>query len=175
MFKLYEFKPYNYGFVVLCPNCNIGHLKNTISSIELYYPQNKMVVVLPDSCKKENLSAKTLSGGSTVSSLINAGMKSAPCKEWNFIIVTSGWMKHKIDIKYSYFIESETDVLYPVLSKVNNFIDADINGMLIHKKTFDAIGEFPDTNSIRNSKLIWANKALQQGSKFKGIIGARIF
>ncbi len=172
---LYKHKNYDYGFIILCPNGNIGHLRNTISSIELYYPSTPVLVILPESCELVSLNVNTLIGGKTIPSMINVGMKATSCKEWNFIIITNGWMRNHIDLKYSYFIENKQDIFYPILTKKINFIDSDINGMLIHKSTFNKVGPFPDMESIKDSKLIWANKAIEKGFKFKGIVGARVF
>ena len=49
-------------------------------------------------------------------------------------------------------------------------LDSILNG-----KTFEEVGEFPDMDSLDSSKLIWANKAIDKGCKFKGIVGARPF
>jgi hypothetical protein len=106
--------------------------------------------------------------------MMNKGLKEAASAEWNFIIYADGWIKDRLDIKYSYFIESNKDILFPVLKTKSihyNFMSHD-NGMMIHKKAFADIGEFPDGN---DSKLLWATTALEKGYKFKGVVGGRFF
>lgn len=178
MSNLYKPKSLKVGFIILCPNLNIGHLKNTISSTEVHFPEAKVVVVLPDNCKKEDLtstSKKAYKGGKTTASMINIGMKHAPCNEWNIILLSKGWFTNRIDIKYSYFVESEKDILFPIVNRNLTIADADINGLMIHKKTFEDIGDFPDINSLELSKVFWASKALIKGYKFKGVVGAKPF
>jgi hypothetical protein len=180
MNTLYKYKPLKFGFIVLCPNINIGHLKNTISSIDIYYPEAKAVVIVPSGCKKEDLDdiskiKKTYSGGKTVASMINKGVENSLCPEWNFILFARGWVRNRIDIKYSYFVENEKDILFPIISKNLTFMASDINGLLVHKKTFEDIGDFPDMDSLDSSKLIWANKAIEKNCRFKGIVGAKPF
>jgi hypothetical protein len=158
MYKLYQYKSIKCGFIVLCSSSNIGQLKSTTNSIKAYYPNSEITVV----------------EGSSSTSMINKGLKESKCNEWNFIIPAGGWIKSRIDIKYSYFIESNKDILFPVLKtrSINyNFMSHD-NGMMIHKEAFTDIGEFPDGN---DSKLIWATTAIEKGYKFKGVIGGRFF
>lgn len=179
MGNLYKYKDLKYGFIILCPNLNIGHLKDAISSIDIYYPEAKTVIVLPGHCKKEDIETisklkKIHKGDETIASMINTGIKHA-CHEWNFILFSKGWVKNKIDIKYSYFIESEKDILFPIINRNLNFAQADVNGMFVHYKSFQDIGDFPDMKDLYISKLIWANKAIEKGYKFKGIVGAKSF
>jgi hypothetical protein len=175
---MYKYKNLRYGFVIICADCKIDCLKNTINSITTLYPTAKTVAVLADNCKQEDFDdiAKlepTYRGGIQLSSMINAGMRHS-CDEWNFIIISKGWLRGRIDTKYSYFIESEKDILFPILNRKLNFIDADLNGMFIHKKSFVDIGEFINTKSLEVSKTIWSFSAVEKGYRFKGIVGAYI-
>lgn len=179
MSNLYQYKYLKFGFIVLCPNLNIGHLRNTISSIDIYFPEAKVAIVLPGSCKKEDLEAtsklkKSYKGGKTIASMINTGMDHGS-GEWNFLLFSKGWIRSRIDIKYSYFVESEKDILFPIINKNISFSEADINGLFLHKKAFQDIGDFPDMESLDMSKLIWANGAIKKGYKFKGIVGGKVF
>ncbi len=180
MSNLYKYKPLKFGFIILCPSLNIGHLKNTVSSTDICFPEAKVAIVLPANCKKEEFDdvsklKKTYKGGKTVASMINTGVENAPCKDWNFLLFPKGWIKSRVDIKYSYFVENEKDILFPVINRNLNFIEADINGLFFHKKSFEDAGPFPDTESLDTSKLIWATKAIKAGYHFKGIIGGRVF
>lgn len=175
MYKLYQYKPIKFGFVILCPNCNFGHLKNTLNSINAYYPNNKITIVVPDNCKADEC-PKAIKGGTTLASMINRGLKESV--EWSFVACTEGWIKSHVDIKYSYFIESKKDILFPILKTKNlncNFIDQNINGILVHKDAFADIGDFPNFESVESSKLIWTTKAIEKGYKFKGVVGGRLF
>lgn len=175
MLKLYQYKSIKYGFIILCPNCNFGHLKNTLNSINAYYPNSKIAIIVPDDCV-ENY-PKAIKGGSTIASMINAGLKEPKCAEWNFVVCAEGWLKNRIDIKYSYFIESNKDILFPVLKTRNtnyNFANIDVNGMLIHKNAISDVGDFPNID-METSKIIWTTQAIEKGYKFKGVVGGRLF
>jgi hypothetical protein len=167
--------------VILCPNLNIGHLRNTVTSANIYYPDASIVIILPDNCNETDLDTssklkQTYKAGKTIASMINCGIKYTLCPEWNFIIFSKGWMRNKMEIKYSYFVENEKDILFSITNhKHLNFADVDINGLLVQQKTFKNIGDFPDIENFQLSKLIWATKAMEKGCKFKGIVGAKIF
>jgi hypothetical protein len=177
--KLYEKKDINCGFVVICPNCNIGQVKTTINSIKHNYPSSKFVCVFPDHChdgdiKEINKWCLAKKGGSTVTSLINVGMKYTPCNEWNFIVIGGSWIRNMLDRKFAYFIESEKDILFPLVDRKMNFIDGSINGILMHKKAFDNIGPFSTGNPLEICKLMWSMDAVEKGYKFKAVLGTTI-
>lgn len=180
MTNLYKYKPLKFGFIVLCPNLNLGHLTNTISSININFPEAKTVIILPSNCKKEDLDTassfkKSYKGGKTIAAMINAGMTHTLCNEWNFILFSKGWVRNRIDIKYSYFVENEQDILFPIINRNLTFAYSDMNGLFIHKKSFQDIGDFPDMDPLDSSKIIWASNAIQKGYRFKGIIGGKVF
>lgn len=147
----------------------------------MYYPKSEAVIVVPANCSKDDADAlaklkKTYKGGKTIPSMINCGMKHAPCGEWNLIVFSKGWMRNRVDIKYSYFIETEKDILFPVTShKTYNFVEENICLLMLHKDAFKTIGEFPDMENLETSKLIWANKAIEKKYKFKGVVGGKCF
>ena len=180
MSDLYKYKDLKFGFVVLCPNMNTGHLRNTISSIDIYYPDAKTVIILPSDCNKDDFDSisklkKTYKGGKTVASMINKGMEHG-FPEWNFLLFSKGWIRNRVDIKYSYFIENEMDILFPIINRKLTFDKFDINnGLFMNKKSFKEIGDFPDMNSLDLSKMIWATNAITKGCKFKGIVGGKLF
>lgn len=154
---MYQYKKINFGFVVVCPIPK--NLKSTINSIDAYYSGISKVVI--SDCKDP-----------TITSMINVGMSKAECPEWNFVVLANGSIKPKLDIKYSYFIEATKDILFPIIGRKLNFADSDFAMMLIHKKTFKEIGEFPK-GSVENSKLTWTATAVEKGCRFKGIVGGR--
>ena len=177
----YKPKDLNFGIIILCPNLNIGHLKNTINSVNVQYPDTKTIVVLPENCDKDTMDTvsrlkKTYKAGRTVASAINCGLKHSPCTDWNFILIAKGWLRNKVDIKYSHFIEDKTDILFSVTSlKKFNFVEENTNLLVINQQAFKNIGEFPDIDNLEISKLIWATRAIQKGYKFKGIVGGKCF
>ena len=66
----------NFGFVILCPERNIGGLKNTINSIKHSYSNSSCVCVVGDDANTEefkemNNLCETHKGKNTITSLIN--------------------------------------------------------------------------------------------------------
>ena len=56
-----------------------------------------------------------------------------------------------------------------------------MNGIFIHRKLFDEVGDFPSgemqkagVSDIELAKLFWANDAIDKGAKFKAIVGMRV-
>jgi hypothetical protein len=54
------------------------------------------------------------------------------------------------------------------------FPDATINGMLLSKQAMKEVGDFPDGDSIVNSKLWWSGLAIEKGYKLKGVVGTKL-
>ncbi len=174
--KLYEHKPLKVGFVVLCHICDVWQAKTTINSLKYNYPGCKHICVIPAGCTKKEIInlAPTFEGGDTVTSLLNVGLENAPCEEWNFVIVARSWLHALLDKKFSYFVESDNDILYPVIGRKLDFIDANINGLFIKKKIFKEVGPFPE-EPMDHSKALWSDSALSKGCRFKGILGTPIY
>lgn len=179
MYKLYHPKTIEYGFVVICPNANIGQIKTTVNSIKCNYQGSPCLCVLPETIHKDDLKevgklCKSTTGGDTITSLINAGMRSPPCSNWNFIVISGSWVRPNLNKKFAYFIETEKDILFPIVERKTNFVEGTLNGILIHKKAFKEIGEFSNDNPLDICKMMWAIEAIEKGHKFKAIIGGSV-
>lgn len=105
-------------------------------------------------------------------------------KEWNLLVMEGVNVRSSVVQKYSLFIDQETDVLFPIVMDhnrkgepcniKNKFPDASLNGTFIHQKTFKAVGDFSDGESLVESKLWWAAHAIEQGTRFKAILGTQM-
>ena len=178
MSKLYVYKPLDLGFIILCHDGTASRLWNTISSIQVHYPNCPCICATGESTTEEELKTMqkkcvTRMGKNTITSLINAGMKSAPAS-WNFIVIAGSYVRGHLDQKFSYFVEEEKDVLFPIVDKKMNFVDGTINGILMHKKTFKEVGEMGEYESLELCKLEWAVRAIENGCRFKAIAGTKI-
>ncbi len=179
MSELYKHKSIKTGFVVLATEANHGHVKTTVGSIKQNYPSSASLVVAPSHARASDLAemarfTTAIRGGDTITSLINLGMKETTCEEWNFIVMAGGWVRPLLDRKYGYFIENDQDILFPIINRQMNFIDATINGILVHKKTFQAIGPLDEKCPIDVCKLFWAMNAADKGCRFKAVLGTRV-
>ena len=115
----------------------------------------------------------TYKGKGTYSSLINVGMRHT-LADWNFIICAGATVRWKMDRKFSYFIESEKDILFPIAENKIYFAEATLNGLLINKNTWKEVGEMNDDGSLEMVKILWALSAIDKGVKFKAIAGSKI-
>lgn len=176
--KLYSHKDLNCGFVILCSDHAIGLLKATANSIKNRYPNIPFICVTDSAATVNDLKdmksiCQTYKGKNTFSSLINTGMRHAPA-EWNFIILAGAVVRWKLDEKFSYFIENEKDILFPIVDNKTDFIDATLNGLLINKNTWHLIGEMEDKGEFHHIKAMWSYVAMKKGCKFKAIAGTRM-
>lgn len=125
------------------------------------------------SFKEMNEICPTCKGKETYTSLINAGLKSPPA-EWNFVVIAGTYVRHRLDNKYSMFMESEKDILFPIVDNKYNFVDATINGLLVHKNCLKEIGPMAEIGPFEICKMMWALEAIEKGYKFKAILGAKL-
>ena len=176
--KLYSHKDLNCGFVILCPEHGVSLLKSSVNSIKSRYPNSTIVCATDNSAtadelKEMKLLCPTYKGKNTYSSLINVGMRHATA-DWNFILMAGVTVRWKLDGKFSYFIESEKDVLFPIFDNKTNFIDATLNGLFINKNTWKEVGEMDEKGEFDHVKAFWAYRAIMCGVKFKAIAGTRM-
>jgi hypothetical protein len=176
--KLYTYKAINCGFIVLCPESNSGLLKRTVNSIKSRYSECSVICATEESAKDENFNfmneiCPTYRGQETFSSLINAGMNNTK-SDWNFIICAGSFIPTKIDQRFSYFLESKKDILFPIVNNKTNFVEATLNGLFINKETWDEVGEMANIGPLEVVKLMWALDAIKKGVKFKAISGTKI-
>ena len=176
--KLYQPKELKYHFVILCLDDNVSRIRTTLSSIKAGYNCHCSVVVSENVHEDDVSEAKRIIlpvtvGGKTVTSLINAGMRNGG-PEWNLLVVAGTWVRPGLIHKYSSFVESEKDILFPVIDRKYTFIDGTINGILMHRKTFQEVGDFADDNPLDICKTFWTIDAIEKGCRFKAIVGSKL-
>lgn len=175
---------YDFGFIVLCPERNLGGFNNTIRSILYQYPNAKIIGVVGNNATEQevaemNIRCTTVVGIDTITSLINAGMKNSEAL-WNVIVFAGSWVRGGLYRKFDAFVKNKKDILFSVVDGRYNFVDGSMNGIIIHKDTFDEVGDFSNTmlkdgyNNLEMIKLWWSLEALDKGCIFKAIIGLKI-
>ena len=117
--------------------------------------------------------APTHVAGTTFSSLINLGFKHAPA-DWNIVVIAGTTVRAKLDEKFGLFIESDRDILFPVADKKFNFIEGTINGLTIHRHTFEDVGEWDTNLPLDTTKLLWAYEAVRKNCRFKAVVGSKM-
>lgn len=176
--KKYSYKKLNYGFIILCPEHTINLLKTTANSIKSNYPNIPFICVTDSSSNKDDLKemkdiCPSFKGKETISSLMNEGLYNAPA-EWNFFICAGATVRPNIDKRFSLFVETEKDILYPIADGKHHFSEATINGLYMHKNVIKEVGKIPDLGPLEVVKLMWALSAIDHGYKFKAITGSKI-
>jgi len=145
------------GFIVLATSQK--EADNTIISIKCYYDECPFISLIYD----KNLISQ-----------VNKGMKSPPSKEWNLIVFGKRRLNPSIDSKFRFFVRNDKEILFPIVRRRNNFIDADFNGMFFHKKAYKDLGSIPEMRTIEVSKIVWATHAIGKGYTFRGVAGVSI-
>lgn len=184
---LHSYKPFNFNFVIIASEGNIGLIKSTIRSIKNNYKEVPYICVVPKTLHEESFQeikdlCNCYKGKDTITSLINTGLSKGG-KEWNMFVMEGAWVKYGLDKKYSLYLENENDIFFPIVANYdtkgktikifNTFEECSLNGLTIHQKMFKKNGKFADA-PLEISKLIWGNDAINKGAKFKAILGAKI-
>ena len=176
--KIYQPKQLKTSFVIVCPDNSLSLLKNTANSIKSKYYDLPFICVANGAATPEELAEMKLicpayKGKTTISSLINVGMRHAPA-EWVFIVFAGSNLPQKLDAKFAFFVNNEKDILFPVVQRKTNFIDGTWNGLYLNKKNFKEIGEFQEIGELDEVKCDWAGRALEKGCRFKAIVGNKV-
>jgi asparagine synthetase B (glutamine-hydrolysing) len=138
--------------VILAPENALNMIKVTINSINYHYPNISHICVTDSSASKEEIleikkHCPTYKGKETITSLINVGMRHAPL-DWVFLIFAGTNVRPRLDEKFSFYVGSEKDILFPVAEKKHNFIEATLNGLFMNKKIVVALSGGMDSTTL---------------------------
>lgn len=173
------------GIVILCPDRNIGGLRNTAGSVRCHTYDREFICVVPEDATASDMKefkavCPTHKGENTMTSLINVGMKKIK-SEWAFMIFAGSRLQPTIEHRFSTLCTSEKDVIFPVIDRKWQFMEASFNGVLMNKKFFAEVGDFPSVtmqkaglNDFEFAKMLWALDAIEKGCTFKAIVGMRV-
>ena len=178
---------FNFGFIILSPNFNIGGLKNTLRSIKNNYEDTEVICCVSSLIKSNQLKemkevCNIHKGGKTITSLINKGFEKIE-SDWAILILEGSRVCKNIDMKYNKWIKNYNDVLFPLIIEYNRemypkkiydtFYNCTINGMCINKNFFKDVGKFTE-DGLEESRKIWTVSALEKNVVFKSILGIKI-
>jgi hypothetical protein len=145
--------------------------KSFESAFYLDYDCGKILCVKPDfdttGVDLENV--KVLRHGESMTEMVDFACKNS-VTEWIYFIFAGTKLAKKIDTKNAMHVTSHKDILFPVINRRWNFVEANLNGLLLNKNFHEEVGDFGAGNDLMVTKLIWADKALQHGAKFKGLV-----
>jgi len=174
------------GFILLCPDRKPSLVKNTVRSIKYNCRGKDYITIVPnDTTAKEIKEIKeycptVFKGKNTITSLTNIGMKRLK-HEWGFVIFAGSRVQHSVLRKWDIFVDSEKNILYPLINGKYNFVEGSFNGVLFNKSFFKEVGNFPsepieskNLNDFEIAKLLWSIDAINKGAIFKGIVGMNL-
>lgn len=176
------------GFIILCPNKNIGAIRNTCGSIKHHAWDRDCLAVVGNDATNEEIDEMTkycpiYKGKDTITSLINKGFRHFK-HEWGLLLFAGARIPPFLEKKITPFIQNENDIIYPMVvnpEKKYDFVGSSLNGVVINKKFFNKVGKFPETemykigqNDFEMVKTFWSFQALEQNAIFKGVLGVRI-
>jgi hypothetical protein len=178
---MFDIKNIKAAYVILCPDGNFGLLQSTVKSLKIGQSNVPFITVVSNTVKPETLKQlKTVSkvhkAKDTITSLMNTGMRNSP-GDWTIFIMAGTWLRRKLVYKYSRFIESDTDILYPIIptQRDHRFKSCSLNGLCINKKVFKKVGPFAEKGDLSKCKEEWSLYAYGLcNSQFKAILGAQI-
>lgn len=172
-----QYNNINFGFIILNPLRDIWAQRSTARTILRTFNCDCLCVAPKDTNKEEltqmNEFCPTIKGGNTYTDLINRSLEKTK-SPWNVIVIAGTTIRAGTTKKYHYFIESEKDILFPIVDKKYEFGEGSINGLVMHKNCIKEVGKFNNENDLELSKLAWADKAISLGYKFKAIAGVKI-
>jgi hypothetical protein len=185
---MYNMRNKHYGFIILAPSHNHGLIQSTMYSIkrECKVKIPCLCVVGDDAQSSVIENIETMcpvaQGGKTITSLMNTGLTNPPA-DWNVIIFEGSQIEARSINKLFYFARNHKDILYPIVidydrdgRPVNIFYEfhkGTLNGLTIHKDTFNQVGRFSD-NPIAISKMFWQMDAIEMGCDFRAVLGAKM-
>ena len=172
------------GFIILNPERDVSHLRNTWASVRRHYWGAEMIHILPkdadarDMKEHKELCPSTHRGGENEISMINMGFKKSK-SEWCVIVRAGSMLRGGMEYKYATHKKDHKDIFFPIaVGTPDNFLDASMNGIAINREFFKEIGNFPDNVMWKASepglnifKILWVDDALKKGCRFKAILG----
>jgi hypothetical protein len=166
----------NFGFVILCPERNVGGLMSTVCSVQYHFPDKPYLCVVgddatPDELKEFGGICRTLQGGKTYTSLINLGIRESRAA-WVFLFMAGAVIRHGVFNKYRIFCTDNKHVMFPVIDRKWMFDEASINGLFLNRNALKEVGEFSEEEEdFQMVKLLWASKAMEKGYQFRALVG----
>jgi hypothetical protein len=176
--QLYKSKKLDFGFIILAPEHNLGHIKSTVRCIKIRYPNTSVICVTDKSANRKDLAeikeiCPVYRAKDTFSSLVNKGMKETK-NFWNIFVCAGATVGYEVYDRLSFFVSGENEVLFSVISKNHTFETCSLNGMFINKNVWQKIGPWENEGNINEIKSFWCAYGLEKGIKFKGILGIKI-
>jgi len=168
---LYREKDLDLTVCIISLDGESGKIEKTRKTSEFLTKNYPCLAVIPESREIIPASCPVYQGGDCVTSMIDKAIQEC-MTDWSYIVFAGSVIKKNIDKKLGLYVESNRDVLFPVVDRIFNFINGSMNGILINKDFHKEVGAFGSGNNLQDTKVLWADRALTKGVKFKAIVNA---
>jgi len=170
---LYDSKKLDTTLAIISLNAYFYDIQKTINSSAFLTYECKKIAIIPfETQLEQSIDCQVLNGGYCITSMLDSAIKNAET-EWILVVFAGANLQKGLDIKYSRYINTYKDVLFPVANRIWNFPEGSMNGIFINKNFHKEVGDFGKGNDLQITKLIWAAKAIEKGGKFKAIVGVK--
>jgi hypothetical protein len=159
---------------ILAANKSFEQIRTSYESVfSLRYEASRLVAIMEseDDSELKQKKINYIKKGICLTSMIDELCK-VSSTDWIYIVFAGRKLPKNIDGKLSRYIQSYKDVIFPVVNRVWNFVDGSLDGLLINKKFHSEVGNFGSGDNLNFTKLVWADKAMSLGARFKAIVGA---
>jgi hypothetical protein len=112
---------------------------------------------------------------------LNVGVKGGH-PEWNVMLMEGSSVGKGFIQRLFRPVKSNKDIVFPCVVDYDrqgrpvdmrgNFYNGTLNGLTIHRGTFEAVGDMGD-NDLEVEKLLWEIEAREKGCQFKAVLGAK--
>ncbi len=170
----YQAKDLDMSVAIISIDGNISSILKTQRSMDFLSKDYPSLAIVPENVTldpESKVNMPLFQTGNCITSMFDSAI-SKSTTPWVYLIFAGSTIRKKIDLKLSKYVDCESDVLFPVVDRIWNFIDGSINGILINKNFHKLVGDFGHGNPLKVTKLEWAAKALAKGVQFKAIVGA---
>lgn len=168
----YEPKELNMTLGILSLDANPHGIQRTINASNfLTFDCDKIVAIPQETIIENTFGCKIVQGGNCITSMMDMIQKNLKT-DWVYYVFAGTNLRKNVDHKNFSYVESYKDVLFPVVDRIWNFVDGSMNGILISNQFYNEVGQFGSGKSLQITKLLWAERAIALGGRFKAIVGA---
>jgi len=158
---------------IISINAFFFEIQRTINSAAfLTHDCEKLAIIPFETALESSVSCPVYNGGYCITSMIDQAIKRSKT-EWVLLVFSGANLQKNLDVKYSKYIETYKDVLFPVANRIWTFPEGSMNGIYINKKFHEEVGDFGRGDNLEITKLNWTSRALDRGGKFKAIVGVQ--
>jgi hypothetical protein len=158
---------------IISINAYFYEIQKTVNSSDFLTNECEKLAIIPFETTLESpVSCPVYNGGYCITTMVDQAIKRSKT-EWVLLVFSGANLQKNLDVKYSRYIETYKDILFPVANRIWTFPEGSMNGIYINKKFHEEVGDFGRGDDLEITKLSWASRAIDRGGKFKAIVGVK--